>query len=455
MTVPTSPTSGVKAPLNIPMYLGKQPGAPSPKQPRQLGHQANCDTPRPTFVLVPGNAASQLDATQDGSAGGCAPFTSPRMVYPDPSWAKNLKCLLHTLSVTYDSSSGRYSNSSGTQLYSSEGGWPNGTSTFVLQIGYAGLWHHLGSSYGYQAGVDMFAAPYDWRLDYDGLDQAGQFDQVAARISAAVKLNCGQKAVILAHSMGSNVVLHMLRQQRFQQWRERNIRAVIFAGASIEGIAAMGWMIQLTGTLDASPALTSYIPSPALAQLPPTVLDQAIYQVVQNTPFANLVLPVVGAIDEGHVLVSTPSRNYSVGQQKELLQDMGSEVLAALFDKVQLHTQQLVDAGPVPGIQSFCLYSTSVRTPMTLHFSADIPRHRAMKRPARVTWGAGDGYIDLQTLRRCSKIVQAGNVVEVAHPLVDHAGLIREPAGLAAIDSILAEIGLVKHNPKGPRGVHG
>lgn len=56
----------------------------------------------------------------------------------------------------------------------------------------------------------------------------------------------------------------------------------------------------------------------------------------------------------------------------------------------------------------------------------------------------------------CScRIVQAGNVVEVAHPLVDHAGLIREPAGLAAIDSILAEIGLVKHNPKGPRGVHG
>lgn len=111
--------------------------------------------------------------------------------------------------------------------------------------------------------------------------------------------------------------------------RERNIRAVIFAGASIEGIAAMGWMIQLTGTLDASPALTSYIPSPALAQLPPTVLDQAIYQVVQNTPFANLVLPVVGAIDEGHVLVSTPSRNYTVGQQKELLQDMGSEVLVS------------------------------------------------------------------------------------------------------------------------------
>jgi hypothetical protein len=30
---------------------------------------------------------------------------------------------------------------------------------------------------------------------------------------------------------------------------------------------------------------------------------------------------------------------------------------AALFDKVQAHTDELVDAGPVPGIESFCIYS--------------------------------------------------------------------------------------------------
>jgi hypothetical protein len=65
MTVPTSITSGVKVPLTIPKYLGKQPGAPSPIQPRQLQHQhANCDNPRPTFVLVAGEqaAASHLAA---------------------------------------------------------------------------------------------------------------------------------------------------------------------------------------------------------------------------------------------------------------------------------------------------------------------------------------------------------------------------------------------------------
>jgi hypothetical protein len=34
-----------------------------------------------------------------------------------------------------------------------------------------------------------------------------------------VRLNCGQKAVILAHSMSGNVMLHLMRQQRFQEWR--------------------------------------------------------------------------------------------------------------------------------------------------------------------------------------------------------------------------------------------
>jgi hypothetical protein len=58
MPVLTSPTSGVKVPLTIPNYLGKQPGAPSPIQPKQMQHRANCDSSRPTFVLAAGEQAA-------------------------------------------------------------------------------------------------------------------------------------------------------------------------------------------------------------------------------------------------------------------------------------------------------------------------------------------------------------------------------------------------------------
>jgi hypothetical protein len=42
-----------------------------------------------------------------------------------------------------------------------------------------------------------------------------------------------------------------------------------------------------------------------------------------------MVFPVAGGMDKEHVLVKTPSRSYTVAQQKELLQDMGDEVMVS------------------------------------------------------------------------------------------------------------------------------
>jgi hypothetical protein len=36
---------------------------------------------------------------------------------------------------------------------------------------YNAFWKLLTSKYGYQLGYDLFAAPYDWRLSADGLNQ--------------------------------------------------------------------------------------------------------------------------------------------------------------------------------------------------------------------------------------------------------------------------------------------
>lgn len=49
--------------------------------------------------------------------------------------------------------------------------------------------------------------------------QIGTFDAIAARIATAVDQNCGQKAVIMAHSLGPNLLLRMLREPRFQTWK--------------------------------------------------------------------------------------------------------------------------------------------------------------------------------------------------------------------------------------------
>jgi hypothetical protein len=88
----------------------------------------------------------------------------------------------------------------------------------------------------------------------------------------------------------------------------------------------MPWITKLTGVVDPFPAYTTNIPQSALAALPSTPLDQALYHAWQATPSFNLVFPGIRAMGRDHVLVTTPSRSYTVGQQKELLQDMGDEI---------------------------------------------------------------------------------------------------------------------------------
>jgi hypothetical protein len=66
---------------------------------------------RPLCALVLGPAAgmagSQLDGTQTGGVASCPRITSPRQIYADISWLKNLPCFAHMLSVSYDHSTGR------------------------------------------------------------------------------------------------------------------------------------------------------------------------------------------------------------------------------------------------------------------------------------------------------------------------------------------------------------
>jgi hypothetical protein len=77
--------------------------------------------------------------------------------------------------------------------------------------------------------------------------------------------------------------------------------------------------------MDAMPALTNQIPAFKLAMLPVTPFDAAVYQMAMGMPAFSVLLPVADGLGRNHVLVKTPSREYTIGQQKELLREMGDE----------------------------------------------------------------------------------------------------------------------------------
>lgn len=294
--------AGVSIPLSIPSLLGGV-GTPSTDSPRRF-FRVSCDNPRPTFVAVPGLSGSQLDATQSGGVGSCPAFSSPRQVYADVTWLKNLPCFAHMMSAGYDHSTGRYFNSSGTQMWAFEGGYPDGSMSMLGNSFFADLWKHL-EGYGYRRGVDMVMAPWDWRWDYDGLNQIGAYDQIAARVASAVDQNCGQKAIIMAHSMGASVILRMLREPRFQAWKQQYVKAFIMAGPTLSGASASTWQSRLSGVMDPFPALTNMVPAFKLSALPVTPYDAAVYQGVFGMPSFLAVTPGYEPLGRSQVLVRT------------------------------------------------------------------------------------------------------------------------------------------------------
>lgn len=51
--IPISPGSGVTVPFSIQLPFGGTTGTPSPTSPKRY-YKVNCDNPRPTFIVVPG-----------------------------------------------------------------------------------------------------------------------------------------------------------------------------------------------------------------------------------------------------------------------------------------------------------------------------------------------------------------------------------------------------------------
>lgn len=113
-----------------------------------------------------------------------------------------------------------FSNNTGARVSAKSGG-SSGMDYLIWDIaGYNKLAAFISTAFpGYAAGKNLFALPYDWRLDITAMDTTREMDRLAARISAAVAANCGKKAVLIAHSMGTLVTLGLLQNPRFQAWR--------------------------------------------------------------------------------------------------------------------------------------------------------------------------------------------------------------------------------------------
>lgn len=76
---------------------------------------------------------------------------------------------------------------------------------------------------------------------------------------------------------------------------------------------------------------------------------------------------------------------------------------AAVIGDATARMEKLLQQGPVPGIRTFCLYGTQIKTPITLVYDQPLAVGRVMKRPRQVINVEGDGCVDLKSLRLCGR----------------------------------------------------
>jgi hypothetical protein len=195
----------------------------------------------------------------------------------------------------------------------------------------------------------------------DGL-QTGGLQALADGIARAVKANCGQKAIVMSHSYGANVMAAILQDDGFAAWRrerlaargvggpgsplalgrcrartglgrliagesapqeaprrptqmagparrsrgrEENVKGWVPVAAPFGGSAATPWMTQLSGDFfRALPVLSSRAVPPALVAAQGPVVStfgKAMYQFVFGWPTWGWLTPRPGVLDADHV----------------------------------------------------------------------------------------------------------------------------------------------------------
>ena len=197
-------------------------------------------TARPPVILLNGLAGSSFNARlnnavephwickTDSKNKWFSIWLSLHQLLPE-----NIDCFFHNIVLQYNTSTKQYHNAMGVDIDGSVD-WGNVGGIQYLDPGlkkveyYYELIKLLTTKYGYEVGVNLVGAPYDWRLAADGLstmktfsgdDSLPYYAKLKKLVETTYGKNNNQRVSIITHSMGGPVALHFLQLQT-KEWKD-------------------------------------------------------------------------------------------------------------------------------------------------------------------------------------------------------------------------------------------
>lgn len=270
-------------------------------------------------------------------------------------------------------------------------------------------------SWGYERGVTVRAAPYDFR--YGPESQSGYFAKLKKLVEDTYTANGNKKISLMSHSLGCPYTLVFLNKQT-KDWKDKYI---------------FQW-ITLSGVWGGTAEQVSLFSSGNTLGIPHFLVSPLTVRGEQRTATSNLfLLPSRELWPADEVLAKTPQRSYTVNDFDDFFQDMGFPLGIKLRKLVENIAYPLT--AHAPNVTVHCLYGTGVDTAANFEFGeGEFPDTQP-----HVVYGDGDGTVNRRSLEACSKWKQRqlNDVILKQYPSVNHNGVLSDENVLSYIKTLL------------------
>ncbi|KRZ82725.1 Group XV phospholipase A2 [Trichinella sp. T8] len=347
---------------------------------------------RSPVIIVPGDGGNQLEARLNKTETVhyfCQKKTSDYFTL----WLNLellvpfvLDCWVDNMRLEYDEITGETSNSPGVDIRVP--GWGNTTTVEFIDpsgVGYGDYFSKLINklvTWGYTRGVDVRAAPYDFRKAPN--HNIEYFENLKSLIEETYYSNGNSKVVTIGHSLGNLYLLYFFNLQS-PAWKAKFIKSHVSVSAPYGGSVKI---------------LKAFASGYNLDQWKLVLNPLTIRKEQRSMTSSAFLLPSTKLWSADEVLVTTVSRNYTAYDYKEFFNDIGFKKGWSMYK----NTRRLLEDLKAPGVEVICIR-------MTLHclYGVDIPTAERLvygkgkfpdSQPIEIN-GDGDGTVGIRSLAAC------------------------------------------------------
>lgn len=226
---------------------------------------------------------------------------------------------------------------------------------------------------GYERNKNIFGAPYDFRKAPNELQD--YFVNLKNLVEQVYQANNNEPVVFICHSMGCLNALYFLNLNT-QSWKDKHLRSMI----TLAGV----W----GGSVKAMKAFASGDNFGVLV-----IPSLRLRRDVRTFPSLAHLMPSREVFPPNQVLVKNRNKLYRVDDFKEFFDDIDYKIGYEMW----LDVKNLTSPLRAPGIETHCLHGNKITTMEVLDYEVgDFPDAKP-----RVTYGDGDGTVNLISLQAC------------------------------------------------------